>query len=90
MVLPLSKIPYCLFFKTSFRRQNSVSVFRRKNKQDFNLDKDKTMDNVQKHNICTNVPSAQTFRSYLHVIVYTLLTILTSLSGFDEIHCAFC
>jgi ribosome modulation factor len=22
------------------------------------------MDNVQKHNICTNVPSSQTFRSY--------------------------
>jgi hypothetical protein len=29
------------------------------------LDKDRTMDNVQKHNICTNVPSSQTFRSYL-------------------------
>jgi hypothetical protein len=26
-------------------------------KQDAVLDKDKTMDNVQKHNICTNVPS---------------------------------
>jgi hypothetical protein len=24
------------------------------------------MDNVQKHNICINVPSSQTFRSYLH------------------------
>jgi hypothetical protein len=23
------------------------------------------MDNVQEHNICTNVPSSQTFRSYL-------------------------
>jgi hypothetical protein len=28
------------------------------------LDKDMTMDNVQKHNIFTNVPSSQTFRSY--------------------------
>jgi hypothetical protein len=28
-------------------------------------DKDRAMDNVQKHNICTNVPSSQTFRSYL-------------------------
>jgi hypothetical protein len=28
------------------------------------LDKDRTMDNVQQHNICTNVPSSQTFRSY--------------------------
>jgi hypothetical protein len=29
------------------------------------LDKDRTMDNVQQHNIFTNVPSSQTFRSYL-------------------------
>jgi hypothetical protein len=35
-----------------------------KNKQDGFLDTDMTMDNVQKHNICTNVPSSQTFRSY--------------------------
>jgi hypothetical protein len=27
------------------------------------------MDNVQKHNICTNVPSPQTFRSYLKGLV---------------------
>jgi hypothetical protein len=26
------------------------------------LDKDRTMDNVQKHNICINALSAQTFR----------------------------
>jgi hypothetical protein len=25
------------------------------------------MDNVQKHNICTYVPSSQTFRSYLRI-----------------------
>jgi hypothetical protein len=31
----------------------------------FVLDKDKTMDSVQERNICTNVPSSQTFRSYL-------------------------
>jgi hypothetical protein len=30
------------------------------------------MDNVQKHHICINVPSSQTFRSYL---VNTLLII---------------
>jgi hypothetical protein len=30
------------------------------------LNKDKTMDNVQKRSICTNVPSSQTFRPYLH------------------------
>jgi hypothetical protein len=29
------------------------------------LDKDKTMDNVQQHDICTNGPSSQTFKSYL-------------------------
>jgi hypothetical protein len=39
-----------------------------KNKQDGGLDKDKMMDNVQKHNICTNVPLSQTFRSYLSMI----------------------
>jgi hypothetical protein len=33
--------------------------------QDGVLDKERTMDNVQKHNICTNAPSSQTFRSYL-------------------------
>jgi hypothetical protein len=31
----------------------------KKNKQDGVLDQDKTMDNVQKHNICTHVPSSQ-------------------------------
>jgi hypothetical protein len=39
-----------------------------KNTQDGVLDKDKTMDNVQKHNICTNVLLSQTFRSYLPYI----------------------
>jgi hypothetical protein len=29
------------------------------------LDKDRTMVDVQKHNIFTNVPSSQTIRSYL-------------------------
>jgi hypothetical protein len=28
------------------------------------LDKDRTMDNVQEHNVCITVPSSQTFRSY--------------------------
>jgi hypothetical protein len=39
-----------------------------KNKQDGVLDKDKTTENVQIHNICTNVPSSQNFRSYLNKI----------------------
>jgi hypothetical protein len=30
------------------------------------LDKNRTMDNVQKHNICINVPSSQTFGSYVN------------------------
>jgi hypothetical protein len=37
-----------------------------KYKQGGGLDKSRTMDNVQKHNICTNVSSSQTVRSYLH------------------------
>jgi hypothetical protein len=35
-----------------------------KYKQDI-LDKEETMDNVQKRNICTSLPSSQTLRSYL-------------------------
>jgi hypothetical protein len=34
-----------------------------KYKQDGVLDKDRRMNNAQKH-ICTNVPSSQTFKSY--------------------------
>jgi hypothetical protein len=36
-----------------------------KYKQDGVLDKNRMMDNVQKHNICTNVPSLHALRSYL-------------------------
>jgi hypothetical protein len=43
------------------------------------------MDNVQKHNICTNVPSSQTFRSYVHNKqlhnVYPLLRKVESAAG---------
>jgi hypothetical protein len=38
-------------------------------KQDDILNKDKTMDNVQKRIICTNIPSSLTFRSYLHIFI---------------------
>jgi hypothetical protein len=31
------------------------------------LDKDRMMENIKQHNICTNVPSSQTFRSYLQL-----------------------
>jgi hypothetical protein len=37
-------------------------VFWKIHRTDF--DKDKMMDNVQKHNICTKVPTSQTLRSY--------------------------
>jgi hypothetical protein len=36
-----------------------------RDKQDGILDENMTTDNVQKHNICTDVPSSQTLRSYL-------------------------
>jgi hypothetical protein len=39
-----------------------------KNKQDGVLDKDRAMDNNQKHNICTNVPSSQTFRCEVYLL----------------------
>jgi hypothetical protein len=38
------------------------------NKQDGVLDKEKTMDNVQKRNVCTNVPSSRT----LHHIYFLI------------------
>jgi hypothetical protein len=41
-----------------------------KHTQDDILDKDETMDNVQERNICTNLPSSQTFRSYLQKVVW--------------------
>jgi hypothetical protein len=46
--------------ETAFRLRNVVLKY----VQDDIVDNDRTMDNVQKHNICTNVPSSQTFRSY--------------------------
>jgi hypothetical protein len=43
------------------------------------------MDNVQKYNICTNVPSSQTFRSYLHLItVYSCAFQFVSLCTFTN------
>jgi hypothetical protein len=73
----------CLFFRTqhfgdwilSPSSGNTYSVgpvsetlFWKINRRVF-LDKDRTMDKVQKCNICINVPSSQTFRSYLHVML---------------------
>jgi hypothetical protein len=40
------------------------------------LDKDRTMDNVQKYNMCTNVPSSQTFTSYYKNLYSYSLTFL--------------
>jgi hypothetical protein len=49
--------------------------------QDGDLDKDRTMDNVQEHNICTYVPSSQNLdlnsSSVSHVFI-AALKILTS------------
>jgi hypothetical protein len=33
------------------------------------------MDNVQKHNICTNVPSSQTFRPYSYLLLFMIDTV---------------
>jgi hypothetical protein len=38
------------------------------------LDENWTMDNVQKHNICTNVLSPQTFRSYVKQVRFEAFT----------------
>jgi hypothetical protein len=50
--------------KTETESSLQNDVFWKLNRTVF-LDKDRTMDNVQQHNICTNVPLSQTFRSYL-------------------------
>jgi hypothetical protein len=50
-----SSFPHAVFFKY---------------KEDGVLDKSRTMGHVQKHNICTNVISSQTFRSYLYTRSY--------------------
>jgi hypothetical protein len=47
-----------------------------KHRPGYFLDKDKTMDNVQNHNTCTNVPSSQTFRSYIKVMLITKESII--------------
>jgi hypothetical protein len=43
-----------------------------KEKQDGILDKDKTMNNVQKRNICINVLLSQFFRSYIYSVARKL------------------
>jgi hypothetical protein len=44
-------------------------------KQDGVLDKDKTMDNVQKHNIFTNILSSRTFRSFLASVMVLMASV---------------
>jgi hypothetical protein len=44
-------------------------VFRKINSVVF-LDKDRAMDNVQQHNICTNVSSSQTSRFYTLLLLF--------------------
>jgi hypothetical protein len=48
--------------------------------QDGVLDKNRTMANVQKHNICTDVPSSQTCR-YMYFIFF-----LSNLRCIGELH----
>jgi hypothetical protein len=52
------------YLKTETGSSLRNTVFWNINRTVF-LDKDRTMDNVQKHNNCTNVPLSQTFRSHL-------------------------
>jgi hypothetical protein len=47
------------------------------------LNKDKAMDNVEKHNVCTNVPSSQTFRSYKPG-VFNLSDSVSRIENFNE------
>jgi hypothetical protein len=44
-------------------------VFRKINRTVF-LDNDRTMDNVQKHNNCTDVQLSQNFISYIYIYIY--------------------
>jgi hypothetical protein len=58
---------FCLNTETESNHRNIVFD---NIKRTVFLDEDRTMDNVQKHNICINVPSSQTFRSsllYVHI-----------------------
>jgi hypothetical protein len=64
---------------TCRRRQNPISetlCFEKISRTLF-LDTDRTMDNVQNHNICTNVASAQTYTSYLTILTLTHYRIYT-------------
>jgi hypothetical protein len=45
-----------------------------KYKRDGVLDKNSTMDDVQKRKICTNLPSSQTYRSYRLMVVEKKMT----------------
>jgi hypothetical protein len=51
------------YLKTETEYNLRNAVFCNINRPVF-LDKDRTIDNVQKHNIRINIPSSQTFRSY--------------------------
>jgi hypothetical protein len=55
--------PSRFYLKTETESSLRNVVFWKINRTVF-LDK----DNVQKHNICTNVPSSQTFRPYLRIV----------------------
>jgi hypothetical protein len=54
------------YLKTETESSLRNVVFWKINRTLF-LDKDRTMDNVQQHSICTNVPLSQTVTSYLQM-----------------------
>jgi hypothetical protein len=58
--------------------QSSLRNVVLKNKQDIFLKIDKTMDNVQKPNTCSNIPLSQTFRSYFHKQINKQITRLVT------------
>jgi hypothetical protein len=64
----ISETGFCLRLQVKPETESSLRnvVFWKINRMVI-LDKDRTMDNVWKQNICTNVP---TFRSYLHKSYY--------------------
>jgi hypothetical protein len=61
------------YLKTETETSLRIVVLKYSYKQDGVSDKNRTIDNVQKHNICVNISSSQTFRSYLMLFVWNAL-----------------
>jgi hypothetical protein len=63
------------YLKTEIEFSLRNVVFCNINRKVF-LDKDRTMDNVQKHNTYSNVPSSQTFRSMINTVVTKIFAMI--------------